>query len=276
MKPKIYPDTILTSADIKSSLLHLVFQSNQKYLSASKLKALPLNLKKEIIFLGEQRGIKTNDIQESVYWLMHELSDYPKKCVECGNPVRFRSYSEAYMYERCSSKCANNSGEVKAQKEKSYMERFGVRHHLASDQSKRKIKDTCFKNCGYESNMQNKDLFLKNMKSQYRLKDYILPSGKIIKLMGYEPQVLAHLLETEYAEEDFDFENIPSIRYDSNRVYFPDFFIPKENLLIEVKSSWTYKTDLEKNKLKAAASRQVGFKHITLIWDKRAPIQIIE
>ena len=49
---------------------------------------------------------------------------------------------------------------------------------------------------------------------------------------------------------------MPKIEYNLNntiRRYYPDFYIPKDNLIIEVKSMWTYKIDLEKNLAKQKA-----------------------
>lgn len=41
--------------------------------------------------------------------------------------------------------------------------------------------------------------------------------------------------------------------------YFPDFYIKSKNLIIEVKSEWTYKILLIKNILKALAVRKAGY-----------------
>ena len=43
------------------------------------------------------------------------------------------------------------------------------------------------------------------------------------------------------------------------RRYLPDIFIPKENILIEVKSEWTLQIHPEKNKLKFQAVEDTGF-----------------
>jgi hypothetical protein len=43
--------------------------------------------------------------------------------------------------------------------------------------------------------------------------------------------------------------------------YYPDFYIPKNNLIIEVKSSFTYKVNLKINLLKEKATKKVGYKY---------------
>lgn len=76
--------------------------------------------------------------------------------------------------------------------------------------------------------------------------DYKLPSGKIVKIQGAEPLCLDILLE-EYDETDIEYDamNMPDIWYIHPRKkkrarYFVDFFVPKDNLVIEVKSTYTY------------------------------------
>lgn len=41
--------------------------------------------------------------------------------------------------------------------------------------------------------------------------------------------------------------------------YYPDFYIPKENILIEVKSEWTLELNKEKNEAKFKAVKELGF-----------------
>ena len=43
--------------------------------------------------------------------------------------------------------------------------------------------------------------------------------------------------------------------------YYPDFYIPKENLIIEVKSSYTMLYDFYKNNLKAVATKELGYNY---------------
>jgi len=126
-----------------------------------------------------------------------------------------------------------------------------------------KRKDTCLEKYGVENPMQNDIIFSKSMKIRYKFKKVITPSGKEIYLQGYEPQVYAQLLE-KYTEEEIKFQrtDIPTIWYELNSKkhrYYPDFFIPKDNLLIEVKSNWTYNLHKNINLLKKEACLDQGF-----------------
>lgn len=106
----------------------------------------------------------------------------------------------------------------------------------------------------------------KQFKSIGKYKEFILPSGKMIKLQGYEPQVLDDLLNY-FLEEDIvhgakNINNeVGSINYfykEKERRYYPDFYIKSLNMIIEVKSMWTYNMWIEKNLLKKRACLEMG------------------
>jgi len=64
---------------------------------------------------------------------------------------------------------------------------------------------------------------------------------------------------------------MPEIKYFLNnkeKRYYPDILIKSENLIIEVKSDYTYKKDLIKNILKALATRKLGYDFEFWIYDK--------
>jgi hypothetical protein len=106
-----------------------------------------------------------------------------------------------------------------------------------------------------------------HFKSSVKYKEFTLPSGRVIKLQGYEPQVLEQLLQI-YSEEDivceikFINKEIGKILYNfegKERRYYPDFYIKSTNTIIEVKSQWTFNLHKEKNLAKEQACLQQGF-----------------
>ena len=109
-------------------------------------------------------------------------------------------------------------------------------------------------------------------KSSFKFKDYEFPSGKIVKIQGYENKALNELLLT-YHEDSIIVDNIPIIEYvgsdDRKHFYHPDIYIPKENLIIEVKSKWTYSGRAEwlaTNILKEKACISAGFNFRWMIY----------
>lgn len=117
--------------------------------------------------------------------------------------------------------------------------------------------------------MWKDDLYAnKVMTNGYKYKEYTLPFGKIVKLQGYEPQVLTELLKT-YSEYDIVIgikemnKILGVIEYGCEgkmHRYYPDFYIKSENKIIEVKSNWTFELHKEKNLTKEHACLQQGFK----------------
>lgn len=105
--------------------------------------------------------------------------------------------------------------------------------------------------------------FDKSDKSGKTHKDYILPSGKIIRIQGYENIALDELIKV-YKEDDIitNKREMPKINYnfeDKQKRYYPDIWIKSINKIIEIKSTWTYKRDLDKNKLKEIATKKLNF-----------------
>jgi hypothetical protein len=122
--------------------------------------------------------------------------------------------------------------------------------------------------------MQNAEFAEKTSKNAFKPKEYIYPSGRLIKVQGYEPFALNELLGNGTNEDDiitskFD---VPEIWYiDSEgktRRYYVDIFLPKQNKCIEVKSTWT----AEKNKdiifLKKKAVVYAGYECEIWVYNK--------
>lgn len=86
----------------------------------------------------------------------------------------------------------------------------------------------------------------------YKSKQYILPSGKSIRVQGYENDFLDYIFKNNLLREDEVCFTAPRIKYDTNRHYYPDFFIPKYNLIVEIKSNYTFK---QRNILKEQAAK---------------------
>ena len=109
-----------------------------------------------------------------------------------------------------------------------------------------------------------------------RYKDYMLPSGKIVKIQGYEDKAITFLLNKKYNESDLIisdkeiFQHIGPVYYLHNNKkhrYIPDIFIKSENKIIEVKSPWSYKLHFEINQIKKNACLELNFKFDFLVID---------
>lgn len=106
-----------------------------------------------------------------------------------------------------------------------------------------KYIETCIEKYGGEHVMQNKSIFEKQQSKCYGSKTY-----KHLYYRGtYE---LLFITEFEKRYPITDLENCFSIKYEidgKSKIYFPDFLIKPNNLIIEIKSAWTY-DNIGKNK----------------------------
>ncbi|ALX27603.1 putative Vsr/MutH/archaeal HJR family endonuclease [Golden Marseillevirus] len=102
---------------------------------------------------------------------------------------------------------------------------------------------------------------------RYKFKKFVLPSGKTVYVQGYEdrylPLLLSEFSESEIlvCEESPYF--VPYKWYGKTRKYLPDFFIPSENLFIEVKSEYTFsrkKAFERKTRAKLDACNSLGYR----------------
>jgi hypothetical protein len=115
--------------------------------------------------------------------------------------------------------------------------------------------------------------------NNYTYKKYIFPSGKSVNYQGYENFALDELCKV-YSEEDIenDRKHIPNVKYTlKNKLhyYYPDIYIKSKNLIIEVKSNYTYKQHLIRNIIKSLAVKKAGYNFEFWIYSDKAKTKII-
>lgn len=215
-------------------------------------------------------------------------------CSVCGKKTHYRdrTLASGKRYSKyCSPVCASSSNETKQKRKMTSLRRYGVSNPVNTTKVKQKISETVKRTkakvpkeqrelsllkrkktnrlrFGANYPVQNPEIFRKCMKNQMKHKKYVLPSGQTILTQGFEPNFLDFVLNNSLLlESDIEFRP-PRIRYtDSKSVshfYYPDFFIPKFNLIVEIKSSWTIITD--KNlELKKRATIREGYEYILVL-----------
>jgi hypothetical protein len=119
------------------------------------------------------------------------------------------------------------------------------------------------------------DYAVAHIHNGYKRKDYTFPSGKVISIQGSEHMALDELLKS-YDEADIVvgvreiYEHIGRIKYSSDNdkihTYYPDFYIKSTNTVVEVKSSWTYNKELDKNISKRNACLCAGLNFCFMIY----------
>ena len=207
-------------------------------------------------------GAETNKIFE-----MLNRYRYPY-CDTCSLKIK-----ENKRVEKCMEKYGViNTAQLPEIKKKivdAYTKKYGM-HPKKTEEVQNKWKKTCLQRYGGHPN-QNVDVQAKSEKSSFAYKDYMFPSGNVVKLQGYENLALDELIQ-KYEEEDIHIGrlHVPNILYyidDTKHVYFPDIYIKSENKIIEVKSEWTIQLHRANIEEKAHATIENGYKYEIWIYN---------
>lgn len=211
-------------------------------------------------------------------------------CKICEKPTKFYNLMTGYK-QCCSNKCSNQYRYDN--RTKTNLKKYGVKNPFESKEVQKKIKETFVKNYGVDNNMKSKkgrDVYKKSMVAKYGVEwplqdkgilDKNQKSAKTLKQykdtsLWYQGSYEKEFLDL-YLDKYPDMERGPSIRYkfkNKNKVYHSDFYIPSLNLVIEIKSSWILKADIEiKEKKKATIAN--GFNYL-MILDKKYPNLLIK
>ena len=166
--------------------------------------------------------------------------------------------------------------EVKEKRRLSNLEKYGFENPLQREEIKEKCKKTNLEKYGVEYPSQNTEIYEKMNKTSYYIKEYILPSGNIINIQGYEHFALDELLQKENMNENdiiTGCKNVPTIWYNDEsgkkHRHFVDIFIPSQNKCIEVKSTWTFKKQKEIVLLKKIAAKELGYLYEIWVYDNK-------
>ena len=128
--------------------------------------------------------------------------------------------------------------------------------------------------------MQNPDILAKMLASAYSTYDYEMPDGTIVQIQGYENLGLDISTQTCLSGEIIvGGRNIGSFPYMYNgeiHHYFPDFYIPGKNIIVEIKSDYTLNVDFDINMAKFAAVVDAGYIFHLMVFDGKGELVIDE
>lgn len=175
------------------------------------------------------------------------------------------------FYDKASKTNLNNLGvpnpmqskAVQNKVAKTKLERYGDERYNNHE----KFIETCIERYGVEHVMQDKEIFERQQKECYGSKKY-----KHLYYRGTYERLFIKEYENRFPIESL--ENCFAVKYtydDKEHVYFPDFLITTNNLIVEIKSSWTYDNNGKNESLREinhakweAAKSLEGFKFIAL------------
>jgi hypothetical protein len=135
---------------------------------------------------------------------------------------------------------------VKEKSKETCLKKYGVENPTQSEEIKKKSKETCLKKYGVEYPMQNEKIYYKNLKNNYLKKN--------IYNLQYQGTYEYDFIDRYYNR--YKIYNAKPINYifeEKKKIYYPDFYLPDFNLIVEIKSLYTYKLHLKRNLLKKEA-----------------------
>lgn len=160
---------------------------------------------------------------------------------------------------------------VMDQRRGTWVDKYGESHPHKCAQVRAKYTETIQSKWGVDHPMQDADVLDKCVKSAKKSKKYVFPSGKEIMVQGYEPQALDVLLSEGIQEHEIINlrTDMPKLWYvnDKNKKsrYYPDFYIPGLNLLVEVKSEYTAQIRPDLIEKKKQAVLDAGYQYRLMI-----------
>ena len=140
------------------------------------------------------------------------------------------------------------------------VEKYGVDSFSKTEEWLIKQKQTSLEKYGVENASQCSEIFSKQQKSRYEIFKF-----RDTELL-YQGSFELDFLEKYY--DKFQIERGPTIEYifeGLNKQYFSDFYLPKFNLIVEIKSTYTFELSKEKNIEKQKKSISLGYGHIFIV-----------
>ena len=90
-------------------------------------------------------------------------------------------------------------------------------------------------------------------------------------VQGYEPYTLNYLISSSISPNEIKikYDEKPKINYEFNGIikpYIPDAYILNTNTIVETKSSWTWKSNIDRNLAKIKGTTNAGHNMRVIIW----------
>jgi hypothetical protein len=181
---------------------------------------------------------------------------------------RKKHFIEKYGVENPSS-----NEQVKQKRINTMMERHRIPHNLVNWQEK------FFNKFGVHNPAHVPEIAEKLCYNRFKKrKEYTLSTGEVIHLQGYEPYGFDYL-KTLYQENQIQYrkKDMPELWYnwqEKTRRYYCDFFVADDNLVVEIKSSFTLSRDLDIVKQKILSAQTKGYKVLLLVFDRYGQVAL--
>jgi len=196
-------------------------------------------------------------------WIKENNEDICKHCNKnntkfISNRYGYKTYccKKCYYLNMFGVECYYQTPQFKEKRKETCQKKYGVNEPLQSAMFIKKRKETCQKKYGVDNVLQIKGFKENSMINKYGVEnsmhnlDFFEKMQKTSKTkkqfknsqLWYQGSYELDFLE-KYYNKYVDIQRGPSIKYkvnDKNKIYYPDFYIPSLNLIVEIKSKYWY------------------------------------
>lgn len=202
------------------------------------------------------------------------LSHGKTYCEECGKVSYKLSCLEKYgvdntsklpeIHERIKETCKEKYGDKNyrnnEKRKETCLEKYNVENVFQLDETQDKFKSTCLEKYGVENPSQNAEIFSKQQQRRYEIKKH-KETG-----LYYQGTYEKDFLDKYHTK--LDIIKIEPIEYNykkKKKKYHSDFYIPEYNLIVEIKSSYTFERYKKKNLTKERECEKLGYNFLFII-----------
>jgi len=224
--------------------------NKESYMSTDifKVKKIESMIKK----YGVKHALQNNEIKEK--WIQTNIDRYQSKCPLSNNNVKNKIKKTKLL--KYNDECYNNRNKYK----NTILEIYGVDNPMKDDGVKKKLLKTIIAKYGVNHHMHIPEIVNKVFKNGLKIKNYKNTN------LYYQGSYEYDFLEKYY--NIINIERGKSIKYMYNNnlhIYYPDFYLPELNLIVEIKSTKWYNEHLEKNIEKKKATIKSGYNFLFII-----------
>jgi hypothetical protein len=144
------------------------------------------------------------------------------------------------------------------------IEKYGTDNIFGSETFKKSMKIYNLEKYGVEYISQVPELYMKQQKSGYRL--HFHDNTKLFYRGTYEKDFLDFCFSNKIVVKQG--KRIKYFFESKEHYYFSDYYIESKNLIVEIKSSWTYNKYIDKNLIKQKTTIENGYNYLFII-DKK-------
>ncbi len=190
----------------------------------------------------------------------------PQVICTCGNETKFLNAFVGFS-SHCSTRCSSLDMRVQEKAKVTNLKTYGFPSSNSDKTVREKRSDSLIKHLQDPTNMKRR------LDKRFKTYTTIL-DGKTFETQGYEKYFLNDLKRFNLESKDIVVP-APIVKYDfsgKRRTYHADFYIPKTNTLVEIKSEWTLAANESQTLSKLAASQKSGFRTLLLVYSEKGEL----